>query len=90
MITDALQDEMPPRDLIQFVREQCEELGLPFDPVSYAVEEKFLSHIRGDASEDHTATSAATEEPDHDTETRTRELADQLRQKLARLKGARA
>jgi hypothetical protein len=86
MITDALQDEMPPPNLARFVREQCEELGLPFDPVSYAVEEKFLSHIRGDASEDHTATSAATEEPNHDRDTGTRELADQLREKLARLK----
>jgi hypothetical protein len=80
MIVDALGDELPPRDLARFVRDQCAELDLPFPDL--------LTVLDTDSGEAPTA--APDPEPDHDRDTRTRELADQLRQKLARLKGTRA
>jgi hypothetical protein len=84
MIVDALQDEMPPRDLARFVRDQCADLDLPF-----ADELVIHDTDSGEAPTDQ-PTETDTEEPDHDRDTRTRKLADELREKLARLKGARA
>ena len=79
MIIDALQDEMPPRDLARFVRDQCAELDLPFpDELD----------IRDTDSGEAPDTDTRDHEPD--AEARTQQLADELRQKLARLKGARA
>ena len=80
MIVDALQEEMPPRDLAAFVRNQCAELDLPFS------DELTISDTDSGESPD---TATPDTEPDRDRETRTRELADQLREKLARLKNGR-
>ncbi len=85
MIVDALQDEMPPRELARFVRDQCAELDLPFPDLLTV-----LDTDSGEAPTDQPTTTHDTEEPDHDAEARTRKLADELREKLARLKGARA
>ena len=82
MIVDALQDEMPPRDLAHFVRDQCAELDLPF-PDELTVHDT-------DSGEAPASATPDPEEPDHDSDTRVQELADELREKLARLKGARA
>ena len=81
MIVDALQDEMPPRDLAHFVRDQCAELDLPFPDL--------LTVQDTESGEAPTDQPTATE-PDHDADTRVQELADELREKLARLKGDRA
>jgi hypothetical protein len=82
MIVDALGDELPPRDLARFVRDQCNELDLPFPDL--------LTVLDTDSGEAPDTATTEDPEPDHDTETRTRELADELRGKLARLKGTRA
>ena len=75
MIVDALQDEMPPRDLAPFVRDQCAALDLPFP-----------DQLLTESGEAPATTKQPTTDPDHDPETRTRILADQLREKLERLK----
>ena len=81
MIVDALHDEMPPRDLARFVRDECAKLDLPFPDLLTVL----------DAESGEAPTDQPTEtEPDHDAEARTQRLADELREKLARLKGARA
>ena len=82
MIVDALQDEMPPRDLAHFVRDQCAELDLPFPDL--------LTVLDTDSGEAPASAIPDPEEPDHDAEARTQKLADELREKLARLKGDRA